>query len=151
MLPILLAFRSFLSFTHFRSLKRVFCQLWGFIGTCIFIAFTLHPLFFVVGLLGTYPWILTDYLWPILRDILIGLIVVESLAVVFKFIGNAFLVIIKSSDYCTFTAVIHFLFISQTRDGHIIHQRLYSIYDVSTSFLSLSGLCWLLPSTRTVF
>ena len=78
--------------------------MWGFLGTCIFVAVTLHPVFFVFGLLGTYPWIFADYVWPWLRDIFIGLIVVESVAVVFKFVGNAFLVLVKSSDYCIFTA-----------------------------------------------
>jgi hypothetical protein len=59
-------------------------QFWGFIGTCVFVlALFLHPFFFIIGLLGTFPFILTQYIWPVARNILLGFLAVKLVTVVF--------------------------------------------------------------------
>lgn len=71
-----------------------FLQFWGFIGSCAFFtAFMFYPFCFAIGLLGTYPSIITDYIWPVIKNILIGLLVVQSLTIVFKIIAKTFLVL----------------------------------------------------------
>jgi hypothetical protein len=85
----------------FEWLLRVLCsfaqilillQFWCFIGSCASVAFILHPVFFGLGLLGTYPWIITNYIWPAIKNILLGLLVVQSLTIVFKVVASIFLV-----------------------------------------------------------
>jgi hypothetical protein len=68
-------------------------QLWGFIGTCAFtIAFLLHPLFFIIGLVETFPFIFTEYVWPVVKNVLLSLIAVKLLSVVFEVFLSPFLV-----------------------------------------------------------
>jgi len=67
-------------------------QLWGFVGTCGFVTVILHLTFLTLGLLGTFPSIITNYIWPVLKNILIGLLVVESLTIVFRIVAKSFLV-----------------------------------------------------------
>jgi hypothetical protein len=68
-------------------------QLWGFIGTCaLAIAFLLHPLFFILGLVGTFPFIFTEYVWPLIKNVLLSLVAVKLLSVVFEVLLSPFLV-----------------------------------------------------------
>jgi hypothetical protein len=102
-------------------------QLWGFIGTCASVLVILHLFFLTLGLLGTFPSIITNNIWPVIKNTLIGLLVVESLTIVFGIVAKTFLVFFKQVPFAMST---HRVFV-QIRDNHIIHQRLFSIYDVS--------------------
>jgi hypothetical protein len=69
-------------------------QFWGFIGTLAFlILFIFYPVCLAIGLLGTYPSLITNYIWPVIKNVLIGLFVVQSLTIVFKFVAKIFLVL----------------------------------------------------------
>lgn len=93
-------------------------QLWGFVASILFIVvLVLHPLFFIIGLLGHFPFILTDILWPRLRTVLLGLLSVEISIIVARQIARHFLV----------------------RDGNVVQQRLFSTYDYAFSVLSIVG------------
>ena len=73
-------------------------QFWGFIGTLAFlILFIFYPVCLAIGLLGTYPSLITNYIWPVIKNVLIGLFVVQSLTIVFKFVAKIFLVLNTSS------------------------------------------------------
>jgi hypothetical protein len=112
-------------------LHSLILQLWGFLGTTAFVTFMLHIVFFTIGFLGNFPSILTNYIWPALKDILIGILVVQSLTITFRIVAAAILVFFKQVPSAEISLM---LFFSQTRDRHIIHQRLFSIYDVSAAF-----------------
>ncbi len=71
---------------------KMFLQFWCFIGSCASIAFILHLVFFGLGLLGTFPWIITNYIWPAIKNILLGMLVAQGLTVVFKVVASVFLV-----------------------------------------------------------
>jgi hypothetical protein len=74
--------------------------LWGFVASILFIVvLVLHPLFFIIGLLGHFPFILTDILWPRLRTVLLGLLSVEISIIVARQIARHFLV--RCSDLLT--------------------------------------------------
>ncbi len=73
-------------------LRSCLGQLWGFIGTCAFVTVVLHLVFFALGFLGSFPSIITNIIWPVLKDILIGLLVVESLTIVARTVAKSFLV-----------------------------------------------------------
>jgi len=76
-------------------LRSCLGQLWGCIGTCAFVTVFLHIVFFALGILGTFPYIITDIIWPVLKGILIGLLAVESLTIVFRIVAKTFLVCFK--------------------------------------------------------
>ena len=48
-----------------------------------------------MGLLGTFPSIITNNIWPVIKNTLIGLLVVESLTIVFGIVAKTFLVFFK--------------------------------------------------------
>jgi hypothetical protein len=80
-----------LHFQHFAHI--VSGQLWGFIASAmLIITIVLHPLFFTIGLLGHFPYIVTDVLWPRLRTFLMGLLTVEILIFVARKVAQTWLV-----------------------------------------------------------
>jgi len=55
--------------------------------------FFVHPVFFALGILGHFPFIVTDILWPRLKDILLGLLSVQGLTLLMRPVANYFLVL----------------------------------------------------------
>jgi hypothetical protein len=55
--------------------------------------FFVHPVFFTLGILGHFPFIVTDILWPRLKDILLGLLSVQGLTLLMRPVANYFLVL----------------------------------------------------------
>ena len=112
-------------------------QLWGCLGSVTFcMVFFFHPVFFVLGILGHFPDILTDVLWPRLRTILLGLLSVQGLTLVMRPVANFFLVLVRF-----WYAFLWWLWIwelinplcNQFQNDRIVHQRLFASYDVRCS------------------
>ena len=89
-------------------LRSCLGQLWGFIGTCAFVTFGLHIVFFALGFLGSFPSIITNIIWPVLKDILIGLLVVESLTIVARIVATFFLVCFKQAHVSDLHSLVLF-------------------------------------------
>jgi hypothetical protein len=53
----------------------------------------LHPVFFALGILGHFPFIITDIVWPRVRYAIVSLAVVKVLRAIVRPLSNKILVI----------------------------------------------------------
>ena len=71
-------------------------QLWGSLGSVVILmVLFIHPVFFSLGILGQFPFIVTDLLWPRARYAILGLASAKLLTTVARPLSKSILVLFE--------------------------------------------------------